>query len=100
MLGWLKIVLAKSLSLFKSTKPYLGSLGLISLAFNKNPDNYALTFLTLKFMFFAKNMIKLIAKYVKAGASRKFMERIGNKLNMSQIWLRGFELATYHHSNH
>ena len=36
--GLLKIVLAKILSLFKSTKPYLWHMRLISHAFHKNPQ--------------------------------------------------------------
>ena len=57
----------------------------------KNPNNYSLTFLTVNFIvFFAQNIMKLIAKNLKAGPSRKLTECIGNKLNISQIWLGGF----------
>ena len=47
--------------------------------------------------FFAKNMIKIAVKNVKAMPLRKLTKCKGNKLNMSQIWLCGFELATNHH---
>ena len=50
--------------------------------------------------FTAENMIKLIAKNVKAESLRKLTECAGNKPNMSQIWLCGFELTTHHHCNH
>ena len=67
----------------------------------KTPNNYAVTFLTINFIVCcAKNMIKLIAKMSK----QSHQEWIGmdrEKRNvMSQIWLRGFELATKHHCNH
>ena len=42
-------------------------------------------------------MIKLIVKNIRAGPLRKLTERMGNKLRMSQIWLRGLELATDRH---
>ena len=48
--------------------------------------------------FTAENMIKLIAKNVKAESLRKLTECTGNKPNMWQIWLCGFEPTTQHPS--
>ena len=68
---------------------------------NFSKTGLILTKLTIEFLFFfAKNMIKLIVKNAKAGASKKLMECIGNRLNRTQIRLRSFELAIYHYSNH
>ena len=57
----------------------------------KTPNLYALTFLTTNFIvFFAENMVKLIVKNVKAEPLGKLMECIVNRLNISQMGLRGF----------
>ena len=60
----------------------------------KTLNNYALTFLTNHFMvFFAENMVKLFVENDKEGPSRKVMECLQNKQNVSQIWHCGFKLA-------
>ena len=41
-----------------------------------------------------------MVKNVKAWPLKKLRNHIGHNLNMSQIWLCGFELATNHHCNH
>ena len=49
---------------------------------------YALNFWLLTSWVFAKNMVKLLVRNVKTCASENLRICIGNKLNISQIWLQ------------
>ena len=87
-------MLVPILSLFKSTEPYLWTLRLIAHVFNKNSQQLCSYIFDESFYgFFAENIVKLFVENVKEGPSRKVMECLQNKQNVSQIWHRGFKLA-------